>query len=84
MVTAGIVPFLRFTPNISRSHHFSAYVPLATDYLVPAGETTTSSISICVVKQHRVMAASRDDSAWLISFDVALTTWNMILADMML
>lgn len=48
------------------------------------GRVTTPSISMCDVKYHCVVAASRDDSARLISLDVVLTTWNTILADMTL
>lgn len=50
-------------------------------YQLLGGDTTTPSISMCVVKQH---CASRDDSARPMPFDAVSTTWNMILADMML
>ena len=43
-------------------------------YRAQSADTTALSISICVDRQYSVLAASRDDPAWVISLDVVLTT----------
>lgn len=64
--------------SVGIHHHVTLCSPC---YRLPAGETTTPSISICVVKQP---CASRDDSARVISFDVLSITLKVILPDMTL
>lgn len=64
--------------SVSLMRRPSFQLPMCLRYQVLGGCTTTPSISIWVVKQ------PRDDSAWAISFDVVCTTWNTILADIML